>query len=119
MQPVRGMRGLSAGQVFVTSKDGTRFPIFIAAKKGLKIKTLQGERIAPWHCVVLRGQQRTIVRRLSAATRLNHAAFHDAELVSGDRLTVGNVEFEVLAGPHSLRPRIRPERRPCSTIMRA
>ncbi len=70
---------------------------------------LQGEQIAPWHCVVLRGQQRTIIRRLSAATRLNNAAFHDAELVSGDRLTVGNVEFEVLAGPHSLRPRIRPE----------
>lgn len=70
---------------------------------------LRGEQIAPWHCVVLRGQQRTIIRRLSAATRLNHAAFDDAELVSGDRLTVGNVEFEVLAGPHSLRPRMRPE----------
>ena len=54
--------------------------------------------IAAWHCLILRGNEHTVVRRLSADTLLNGAAFFDAPLHPGDRLAVGPVEFEVLEG---------------------
>jgi uncharacterized protein YeeX (DUF496 family) len=52
--------------------------------------------VAPVHCLILRGAQHTIIRRLSGDTRLNDAAFDDAILHSGDRLGIGSLEFEVL-----------------------
>jgi hypothetical protein len=52
--------------------------------------------IAPMHCLILRGEQQTLIRRLSGDTRLNDATFDDAILRTGDRLGIGNVELEVV-----------------------
>lgn len=53
--------------------------------------------IRPLHCLILRGQSQTVVRRLSAETRLNGCEFSDALLRPGDRLSLGPLELEVLA----------------------
>lgn len=58
---------------------------------------LDARGIRPVHCLLLRGSQRTIVRRWAPDTRLNGNAFGDAELRPGDRLTIGPVELDVLA----------------------
>jgi hypothetical protein len=47
--------------------------------------------------VLLRGAERTVVRRWAPDTRLNGNAFADAELRPGDRLSIGPVELDVLA----------------------
>ena len=52
--------------------------------------------IAPMHCLILRGEQQTLIRRLSGDTRLNDSTFDDAILYNGDRLGIGNVELEVV-----------------------
>jgi hypothetical protein len=52
--------------------------------------------IAPMHCLIVRGQQQTLIRRLSGDTRLNDSTFDDAILRTGDRLGIGNVELEVV-----------------------
>ncbi len=52
--------------------------------------------VAPLHCLVLRGPAGAVVRRLSPDTLLNHGAFADAPLKSGDRLGLGPIELEVL-----------------------
>ena len=52
--------------------------------------------VAPLHCLILRGPAGAVVRRWSADTRLNGQAFTDAELVPGDRLSIGSIELEVL-----------------------
>ena len=48
------------------------------------------------HCLILRGEQRTLIRRLSGDTRLNGATFDDALLRTGDRLGIGALELEVV-----------------------
>jgi hypothetical protein len=48
------------------------------------------------HCLILRGQRATVVRRWSPNTRLNGASFVDASLAVGDRLAVGPVELEIV-----------------------
>jgi hypothetical protein len=57
---------------------------------------LKARGVAPLHCLILRGAAGMIVRRWSADTRLNGAAFSDAPLRAGDRLGIGPIEFEVL-----------------------
>jgi hypothetical protein len=57
---------------------------------------LRARGVGPLHCLIVRGQQSTVVRRWSADTLLNGQAFTDAPLVPGDRLSIGTVELEVL-----------------------
>lgn len=57
---------------------------------------LHARGVRPLHCLVLRGPSATLIRRWAPDTRLNGGAFTDAELVPGDRLGIGSIEFEVL-----------------------
>jgi len=52
--------------------------------------------IRPLHCIILRGEAGSTVRRWSPDTQLNGRAFSDALLMVGDRLQIGPVELEVL-----------------------
>jgi hypothetical protein len=58
---------------------------------------LKARNVAPVHCLIVRGQHGTIVRRWAPDTRLNGRAFSDSELSPGDCLGIGPVEFEVVA----------------------
>jgi pSer/pThr/pTyr-binding forkhead associated (FHA) protein len=58
---------------------------------------LSAKGVAPLHCLILRGQGGTIVRRWASGTRLNGQPFTDAELTPGDRLKIGPLEFEIVA----------------------
>ena len=86
---------------------------------------LRGPGIAPLHCLILRGHDRTIVRRWAPDTRLNDDAFEDATLNPGDRLTIGPIGLDVIeaelasvladAPRHTQSRRLsHPSRRPCS-----
>ena len=82
---------------------------------------LHAPGVRPLHCLILRGRQAAVVRRWAADTRLNGRTFGDAELVPGDRLTVGPIEFEVLhatlAPQEALAPAVgdgRPPTRPAN-----
>ncbi|MFH1266584.1 MAG: hypothetical protein ABIK89_12720, partial [Planctomycetota bacterium] len=57
---------------------------------------LRARGVRPLHCLVLRGGAGTVIRSLAPDTRLNGRVFTDAELVTGDRLSVGPLEFEVI-----------------------
>ncbi len=57
---------------------------------------LRARGVGPLHCLIVRGPCATIVRRWSADTRLNGQAFTDAQLLPGDRLSIGAIELEVL-----------------------
>ncbi|HEX3656030.1 MAG TPA: hypothetical protein VHV55_09495 [Pirellulales bacterium] len=57
---------------------------------------LAGAGIQPLHCMIIRGQQRNIIRRCAERAWLNNRPFDDAPLVCGDRLRVGDVTLEVL-----------------------
>jgi len=48
------------------------------------------------HCIVVRNPHGMTVKRLGPNTWLNGQKFQSAPLVSGDRLRVGTIEFEVL-----------------------
>lgn len=74
----------------------------IGSARGCTLR-LNGEGIAPLHCLILSGMNGTIVRRNSPQTYLNGGAFEDATLNPGDVLRVGPVELEVVACPRSVR----------------
>jgi hypothetical protein len=57
---------------------------------------LRAPGVAPLHCVILRGAERTVARCWSLDTRCNGHAFNEALLAVGDRLSVGPLEFEVV-----------------------
>ncbi len=57
---------------------------------------LRAKCVDPVHCLVLRGPQRTIVRRWSADTRLNGKSFDESALQAGDRLSIGRLDLEVV-----------------------
>jgi hypothetical protein len=59
---------------------------------------IRGAGISPMHCLIIRGPERTVIRRWAENARLNGETFSAAELKVGDRLTVGPVELEVLEG---------------------
>ncbi|MEX2141535.1 MAG: FHA domain-containing protein [Pirellulales bacterium] len=59
---------------------------------------LRAAGVIPFHCLIIRGPERTIVQRWSEDTRLNGQPFTAAMLGVGDRLTIGTVEFEVMDG---------------------
>ncbi len=57
---------------------------------------LRARGVGPVHCLVLRGAERTIVRRWLPDTRLNGGTFDEAELSVGDHLSIGPIELEVI-----------------------
>ncbi len=57
---------------------------------------IRARGVAPLHCLILRGPTGTIVRRWAADARLNGESFTDAWLCSGDRLSLGPIELEVV-----------------------
>ncbi len=59
---------------------------------------VRARSVKPLHCVIFRGGAKTVVRCWSPDTRLNGRSFSDAQLLPGDRLGVGPIEFEVV-GP--------------------
>ncbi len=59
---------------------------------------LQARGIEPLHCLIVRGVHGSVVRRWSRHTRLNGATFIDSLLKVGDRLGIGPLELEVVAG---------------------
>lgn len=62
---------------------------------------LRAAGIDPLHCLILRGQSKTVVKQWSPNTRLNGRSFTDARINVGDRLSIGPIEFEVLPDtPH-------------------
>lgn len=79
---------------------------------------LRAAGVRPVHCLILRGAKRTVIRSWSHDTRLNGRAFDDALLISGDRISIGPIEFDVVtvdeenrgSGPHEC------SRTACSTI---
>ena len=67
----------------------------IGAGTGCTLR-LRAKGVDPLHCVILRGQSKTIVRQWSPNTRLNGRTFSDEQLRVGDRLAIGPIELEVL-----------------------
>ena len=63
---------------------------------------LQARRVESVHCLIMRGENSTVIRRWSPNTRLNGAAFTDALLQPGDRLTIGPIVLEVVATGRAL-----------------
>ncbi len=59
---------------------------------------LRAGGIYPLHCLILRGAEKTVVRRWAPDTLLNGRTFTDSELRPGDRLSIGRIELEVLPG---------------------
>src|SRR5688500_4214631 len=59
---------------------------------------LRAAGVSPLHCLILRGNDRTIVRSLSGVTRINGQDISEANLELGDRLMIGTIEFEVVDG---------------------
>jgi hypothetical protein len=57
---------------------------------------LRARGVRPTHCLVIRGSGGTVIRRWSPDTRLNGRTFTDAELLDGDRLSIGPIELEVV-----------------------
>ncbi len=57
---------------------------------------LRGKGVQPVHCLILRGEAGTAIRRWSPDTRLNGHVFDDSWLSDGDRLSVGPIEFDVV-----------------------
>ncbi len=57
---------------------------------------LRARGVLPMHCLIVRGDAGAYIRRWAPDTRLNGAAFDDAFLRSGDRLSIGPIEFHVV-----------------------
>jgi len=57
---------------------------------------LKAPGVRPVHCLILRGQAATVIRRWAPDTRINGRTFTDAQLSFGDRIAVGPIELELL-----------------------
>lgn len=57
---------------------------------------LQADNVAAVHCLILRGSNRTVVRRWSPDTRLNGRNFTESDLQVGDCLSIGAIDLEVV-----------------------
>ena len=54
---------------------------------------LNSDQIQPMHCMVIQGQQGTIVRNFHPDTRINGESFGDAWLNESDCISIGNVDL--------------------------
>ncbi len=68
----------------------------VGSAKGCTLR-LRARGVRPVHLLILRGATGAVARAWAPETRLNGEPFRDARLEAGDRLSVGPVEFEVLA----------------------
>src|SRR5271166_6292830 len=57
---------------------------------------LRADQVGAVHCLILRGPDRTVVRRWSPDTRLNGRSFSESVLQAGDCLSVGAINLEVV-----------------------
>lgn len=84
----------------VRSSDGTVEQVAIASAKctiGSDASCTIQVSGQPLSCVILRGQQHTVVRRWAESVTLNENAFRDAKLQLGDVIAIGDVEVCVVA----------------------
>src|SRR3972149_6152632 len=63
---------------------------------------LHGKGINPVHCLILRGPNGAVIRRWSPNTLLNGQTFTNALILPGDRLSIGTLEFEIVATAEQL-----------------
>jgi Chromosome segregation ATPases len=68
--------------------------------------------VAPRHCVLIVGTQRTLLQALSPRTWINDGVATESHLKPGDRLIVGPVELHISAIP--AREPVRPQAQPIS-----
>lgn len=54
---------------------------------------LNSDQIQPIHCMIIQGQQGTIVRNFHPDTRINGESFGDAWLNDSDSISIGNVDL--------------------------
>ncbi len=64
---------------------------------------IKGKGIRPVHCVILRGENRTTVRRWAANTWLNGKPFDDSPLRQGDEIRLANLSIRIVADERSAR----------------
>ena len=69
---------------------------------------LKGTGVRPVHCVILRGDDRTIVRRWAGNTWLNGRTFNDTTLHQGDELRLGNLCIRVVEDERAARADFQP-----------
>ena len=62
---------------------------------------LRATGVAPLHCLILRGPNGVVVRRMADDARLNGREFDDAPLAANDQLEIGSVMFVVVQVPLS------------------
>ncbi|MEX2186816.1 MAG: FHA domain-containing protein [Pirellulales bacterium] len=67
----------------------------IGSSRGCTLR-LCGRDVRPVHCLIVRGKANTVVRRWSADTLVNGEPFDDRQLLVGDRLRCGPIEFEIV-----------------------
>lgn len=96
--------GIPAGELALRvangQKAGAVFPIDVqkctlGADDGCTLR-LDHAGVRPLHCLILRGEAETVIRRWSPDTRLNGRDFTDAPLRAGDRLSLGPLDLEVV-----------------------
>ncbi len=63
---------------------------------------LPGEQVRPLHCLIVHNEQGTNITRWAAGALLNGQDFTTAPLRPGDRLTIGEIELELLTGDATL-----------------
>lgn len=93
-------RGHLVLQIRGTSRDGQRVRIAsgkctIGSGPRCTLR-LRARGVRPLHCLIVSGNRATMIRRWAPDTLLNGRTFTDAELVPGDRLSVGPIEFSVV-----------------------
>lgn len=96
--------GVPVGELALRVANGQQagavFPIDVqkctlGADDGCTLR-LDHAGVRPLHCLILRGAAETVVRRWSPDTRLNGRDFTDAPLRTGDRLSLGPLDLEVV-----------------------
>lgn len=92
--PLRLLLRAGRGQTKILNIDAAKCSIGSSPESTLQIVA---PGLQPVHCLILRGENGTVVRRLSDDTFLNGTTFDDAHLNAGDRLSLGPVELEVLS----------------------
>jgi hypothetical protein len=58
---------------------------------------LNGAGVQPVHCIILRGESETVVRRWAEDLSLNGRRFDDATLKPGDLLSFANIRIEIVS----------------------
>ncbi|MGE0606901.1 MAG: FHA domain-containing protein [Pirellulales bacterium] len=65
-----------------------------------------GPGVEDYHCLLLKGEQRMLVRSLNGQTWLNRQSFSEAEIHDGDVLRLGDIELRFSAAESGFLPRL-------------